>query len=134
MKRTNMLTMILCAAILLGLVLDSQAATARVRCRVEPGRLRIQVDGLDVPKGTYGAKVKNARTGSIVKTETAKQVKVTLRFDDIDLDFDTTAGPEDADSFVPANFAIVGDTVRASVVNVNSGVVVAAASSTCVSK
>ncbi len=134
MKRISKFMILLCAGILLAATSDSQAASARVRCRVEPGRVKIQVDGLDLTKGTYGARVKNARTGSIVKTEAKKVKTVTAGIDDIDLDFDTEAGPADKDSFVPATFVKVGDTVRASVVKISSGVTVAAASTTCVAK
>ncbi len=122
------------ATILMALALDSYAASARVRCRVESGRVRIQVDGQDLARGTYGAKVKNARTGAIVKTEAKKVRTVTIAPDDVDLDFDSTANSADLDSFVSANFVRGGDTVRASVVNIKTGVTVAAASNTCVSK
>jgi hypothetical protein len=132
MKRIGMLTILMSAAILLSVVLDSQAGTARVRCQIRSGRVKIQIDGLDLPVGTYGARVKNARTGSIVKTEATKVVKVISGVDDIDLDFDTEVSP--TDSFVSASFAKVGDTVRASVVKISTGVVVAAASATCVKR
>ncbi len=132
MKR--IMTVLMCGAFLFALAIESQAATARVRCRVESGRVRIQVDGLDLAKGTYGAKVKNARTGNIVRTATDKVVTVTISPDDIDLDFDTNIEAHDLDSFVSANFVRAGDTVRASVINIKTGVTVAAASNTCVAK
>lgn len=132
MKRIGMLTILMSAVIFLAAVLDSQAETARVRCQIRTGRVKIQVDGLDLPVGTYGARVKNARTGGIVKTEASKVVKVTSAPDDIDLDFDTEVSP--TDSFVSANFAKAHDVVRASVVKISTGVVVAAASATCVQR
>ena len=128
------LTIFVLGMFLFTLAMESQAASARVRCRIEPGRVRIQVDGENLTKGTYGAKVKNARTGGVVRTEPGKLVKVTLNLDDIDLDFDTTAGPNDFDSFVSTSFVRVGDTVRASVINMKTGVTVAAASNSCVAK
>jgi hypothetical protein len=134
MKKTTMFAVFVCAVILFGAALNSFAATARVRCRVETGRLRIQVDGQDLARGTYSARVKNARTGGVVKTAATKVQTVTVAPDDVDLDFDSTAQANDGDTFVPANFARVGDTVRASVINVRTGVTVAAASTSCVAK
>lgn len=134
MDKTIKAVMLGMALLSLGTAAAAEAATARVRCRVESGRLRIQVDGQDLAVGTYGAKVKNARTGVVVKTEAAKLRKVTLAPDDVDLDFDSTAGSRDLDSYVAASFATPGDTLRASVVNASNGVVVAAASTTCVRK
>ena len=128
------LMIFVCLTIVLAAAFEAQAATARVRCRVESGRVRIQVDGQDLAKGTYGAKVKNARTGSVVRTEAAKVRTVTIAPDDVDLDFDSTAQKNDLDSFVSRTFVRAGDTVRASVLNVKTNVVVAAASTTCVSK
>lgn len=130
----KVLMVLMCAAILMA-ALEAQAATARVRCFIEKGsRVRIKVDGQDLARGTYGARVKNARTGAIVKTEASKVRTVTIAPDDIDLDFDSTAQSNDLDSYVSPTFVKVGDTVRASVVNVKSGVTVAAASTSCVSK
>ena len=129
-----MISVFVCTVALLGAALDSFAATARVRCRVETGRLRIQVDGQDLARGTYGARVKNARTGNVVKTAATKVKTVTIAPDDVDLDFDSTAQANDGDTFVSANFARAGDTVRASVINVRTGVTVAAASTSCVAR
>ncbi len=134
MKGKTILSVLICATILVAVALESHAAGARVRCRVESGRLKIQVDGQDLARGTYSARVKNARTGKIVNTEASKVRTVTIAPDDIDLDFDSTAGSADLDSFVPASFANAGDTVRAGVINIKTGVTVAAASNSCVRK
>jgi hypothetical protein len=134
MKKAPMFTAFVCAVILLGAALDSFAATARVRCEVETDRLRIKVDGQDLSKGTYSAKVKNARTGGVVNTAANKVQTVTVGPGDVDLDFDSTAQANDSDTFVPKSFAKVGDTVRASVINVKTGVTVSAASTSCRAK
>jgi len=133
MKKVKMFMMLMGVVSFFAAALDSQAASARVRCRIRSGELRIQVDGQDLSRGTYGARVKNARTGNIVKTDSTKRVTVTIAPDDIDLDFDSSIEPHDLDTLIPLNFAKVGDTVRASVINVKTNVVVAAASTTCVS-
>jgi RNA polymerase sigma-70 factor (ECF subfamily) len=134
MRETQRTAVLGAALLALALAGAASAATARVRCRVEPGRLRIQVDGQDLAVGTYAARVKNARTGAVVKTEAGRTRTVTLAPDDVDLDSDSTADANDLDGYVPASFARAGDTVRASGVESSNGVVVAAASATCVAK
>jgi exosome complex RNA-binding protein Csl4 len=134
MKKVKLFMVFLSTIMILAAVVDAQAATARVRCTVESNRLTIKVDGLDLAAGTYKAKVKNAKTGGTVQTASTKYQTVTVGPDDVDLDFDSTAQPNDSDTFVSFNFAKVGDTVRASVINVNTNVTVAAASAACIAK
>jgi hypothetical protein len=121
--------------ILLSAAMESQAASARVRCFVENGdRLRIKVDGLDLAKGTYKARVKNLKTAALVFTAPTKYQTVTIAGDDIDLDFDSTAQANDKDTFVSFGFAKVGETVRGSVIKTSTNVTVASASISCVAK
>lgn len=107
------------------------AAGARVRCRVESSRLRIQVDGQTLRPGTYYAVVTNTVTSATVRTQTGKERTATALQPNIDLDFDSTAGPADLDSYVARTFARSGQVVRAVVKNKATDVTVASASATC---
>jgi hypothetical protein len=124
---------VLCfVAMFLMLAADLFAASARARCRVRDGRVRIQVDGQDLPAGTYIARVTNLRTGAADKTDTGKEAIIPSGIDDVDLDFDSTADPDDKDSHISRNFARVGDRIRAIVIELGSGDDVAMASTVCV--
>jgi|688.fasta_scaffold42258_6 hypothetical protein len=107
------------------------AAGARVRCRVDSSRLRIQVDGQALLPGTYYAVVTNTVTKATVRTQAGKERTATALQPNIDLDFDNTAGPADLDSYVALTFASSGQVVRAVVKNKATGATVATASTTC---
>ncbi|MFZ4661189.1 MAG: hypothetical protein ACOYNY_29525 [Caldilineaceae bacterium] len=107
------------------------AAGARVRCRVDSSRLRIQVDGQALLPGTYYAVVTNTVTKATVRTQAGKERTATALQPNIDLDFDNTAGPADLDSYVALTFATSGQVVRAVVKNKATGATVATASTTC---
>jgi hypothetical protein len=136
MKKEKLFVMLFSVALLLAAALESQAASARVRCEVRSNRLRIRVDAQDMPRGTFGAKIKNARTGATATTATNRQVTITVSGTDEDLDFDSSKQANDlaVATWIPYTFAVVGDTIRASVINVKTGVVISAASSNCVAK
>lgn len=124
MKRSWILIILSFVAVILTIAFEAEAATARVRCRVRPDRLRIQVDGQDLAAGTYFAKVSNGTTSVDSKTQTAPPP-------DLDFDFDSTAGPNDMDTFIPLEFAKAGDRVTADIINSESGDIVASASKRC---
>jgi hypothetical protein len=89
--------------------------TVRVRCRIPDGRVRIQVDGLGLTPGTYTATATNTTSAASV---VSKPQTATATVFDLDFDFDSTAGPADLDTFVPASFVAVGQTVS---VTINPG-------------
>ncbi|MFQ5539861.1 MAG: hypothetical protein ACE5FB_05625 [Candidatus Binatia bacterium] len=118
MKGVRIFTMLCCLMVLLATAMEAQAATARARCRVRDGRVRVQVDGQDLAPGTYTAKVTNqgpSNTGAMETTEGGKEQTATAAAPDVDLDFDSTADPDDADSPIGSNFAAQGDSVKAEV-------------------
>jgi hypothetical protein len=111
--------------------LEAEAASARVRCQIVSGpRVRILVDGQDLARGVYTARVRNLETGKVASTEEGKEAVATRADPDVDLDFDSTADPSDSDSFIKANFAMPGDQVRARILN-EDNLVVARAVATC---
>lgn len=132
--RAGFVGAMLVAVIALGSAADALAATARVRCHVEPDRLRVRVDGMDLTAGTYYAVLRNVTTGARVRTEPGKEQTVSRGIGDVDLDFDSTADATDGDSFISEGFARVGHRVRASVVDQATREVEAAASTTCIAK
>ena len=100
------------AAAVLGLVAEADAASARARCRVRDGRVRIQVDGKRLTPGmTYIATVVNPGGQSVV----SKEQTATPIVRNLDFDFDTTAGPADKDAFVPGDFVTPGETIQATI-------------------
>jgi hypothetical protein len=123
---------LLCGGLLLVTAsLEAEAASARVRCRIISGpRVRILVDGEDLARGVYTARVKNLETGKVARTEEGKEAVATRADPNVDLDFDSTADPTDSDSFIKANFATPGDQVLARILNADN-VVVARAVATC---
>ena len=106
------------AVAVLGVVAEADAASARARCRVRDGRVRIQVDGRGLAPGAYTATVVNAATSAsaVSKLQTATPIVRNL-----DFDFDSTAGPADKDTFVPAGFLAQGQGIQ---VTVNPGALV----------
>jgi len=137
MKLTTRAHLVALFLVLLTLVTTATpafAAGARVRCRVESSRLRIQVDGQSLLPGTYYAVVTNTATRATVRTQAGKERTTTLLNPDADLDFDSTAGPADLDSFVARTFARSGQTVRAVVKNKATNATVASASVRCSTK
>ena len=133
MKKVWMVAVLCCTTVLCGMTLDSEAASARARCRVRDGRVRIQVDGFGLPRGNYIARVRNLTTGARAVTEDGKEVDVPALAPEVDFDFDSTAQPDDFDSFIRPNFARSGDRIRAAVIKINTTPqrAVAAASTTC---
>ena len=132
MKRSWMLVIMCSVAMLLTMTLESHAASARIRCRVRPNRLRIQVDGRNLDPGVYRAVVRNLDTGARVRTERGKEDEATVLDPNVDLDFDNTAGANDFDSFVALDFAEGGDRLRAVVIDVDSNLIVSRATTQCV--
>jgi len=116
-----------CISALLTMAVEADAADARARCRVKDGRARVQVDGRDLVPGTYTATVTNLNTAesAVSKAQTA-----TPEQPDRDFDFDSTAGPADADSPISATFAEPGQTVSGAV-NDASATTVASATAIC---
>jgi hypothetical protein len=134
MKLTTRAHLVALFLVLLTLVTTATpafAAGARVRCRVESSRLRIQVDGQALEAGTYYAVVTNTTTRKSVRTQAGKERAATALQPNIDLDFDSTAGAADLDSYVAATFARTGQVVRAVVKNKATNATVASASVTC---
>lgn len=132
LARTNMKTTakvrfitLVCGVLVLGMTMDALAASARVRCRVKDGRVRIQVDGMGLAPGLYSATVRNLHTNAKATTEPGKRRSPVGG--KVDLDFDSTAQANDLDSFISATFASPGHTVRATI---NPGAV-ANATATC---
>ncbi|RMF90914.1 MAG: hypothetical protein D6736_05945 [Nitrospinota bacterium] len=132
MKYLRVVTILSGILLLLVLTLEiGEAASARVRCRVKKQRVRILVDGRDLEPGIYFAKVVNLRTRKITETEPGKEAEATALNPDVDLDFDSTAGPNDVDSFISPRFARRGDRIRAGVFTAETEELVAAASTRC---
>lgn len=104
---------VMCGVLVLGMTIDALAASARARCRVKDGRVRVQVDGLGLAPGLYSATVRNLSTGAKATTEPGKRRSPVGGA--VDLDFDSTAQANDADSFIPATFASPGHSVRATI-------------------
>lgn len=128
--------MAMCGLIVTGTALESLAASARVRCRVQSGRLRVQVDGQNVTAGRYSATLTNLRSRATALTDPRKlQSPVIIapaRVGNVDLDFDSTAQANDKDSRIAATFARSGDGIRAVVNKVGTTLVpVASATTTC---
>ena len=134
MKRSWMLVIMCSVAMLLTMTLESHAASARVRCRVRPNRLRIQVDGRNLAPGVYRAVVRNLDTSTTVRTERGKEDEATALDPNVDLDFDNTADANDFDSSVPLDFAAVGDRLRALVIDTESRLIVGRATTECVAQ
>ena len=132
--RTRFTTLFLVLLTLVTTTTPAFAAGARVRCRVESSRLRIQVDGQALLPGTYYAVVINTATTKQVRTEAGKERTATALQPNIDLDFDSTAGSADLDSFVARTFARSGQTVSAVVKNKATNATVASASVKCSTK
>lgn len=111
----------------------ADAATARARCRVVGTRVRVQVDGQDLDPGVYSAILRNLTNGATASTTPGKERTATALDPDVDLDFDSTAGRRDADSFISPTFARAGNQVKADVVTLQNGafVSVASASTRC---
>ena len=128
--RTRIAALFLVLLTLVTTTVPAFAAGARVRCRVESSRLRIQVDGQALLPGTYYAVVTNTVTKATVRTQAGKERTATALQPNIDLDFDNTAGPADLDSYVARTFASSGQVVRAVVKNKATGATVATASTT----
>lgn len=129
--RSRIAALLLVLLTLVTTAIPAFAASARVRCRVESSRLRIQVDGQGLAPGTYFAVVINTVTQKSVRTQAGKERTATALLQDIDLDFDSTAGAADLDSYVARTFAGAGQVVRAVVKNKATGATVASASTTC---
>jgi len=129
--RSRIATLFLVLLTLVTTTVPAFAAGARVRCRVDSSRLRIQVDGQALLPGTYYAVVTNTVTKATVRTQAGKERTATALQPNIDLDFDNTAGPADLDSYVALTFASSGQVVRAVVKNKATGATVATASTTC---
>jgi hypothetical protein len=119
------LIILMCGVLVLGMTMEALAASARVRCRVKDGRVRVQVDGMGLAPGLYSATVRNLNTNAKATTEPGKRRSPVGG--KVDLDFDSTAQADDADSFIPATFASPGHNVRAVI---NPGAV-ANATATC---
>lgn len=132
--RSRIASLFLVVLTLVITVTPAFAAGARVRCRVESSRLRIQVDGQALLPGTYVAVVTNTVTKATVRTQAGKERTATALQPNIDLDFDSTAGAADLDSYVAPTFARTGQIVRAVVKNKATGATVASASTTCSAK
>lgn len=132
--RSRIASLFLVVLTLVITVTPAFAAGARVRCRVESSRLRIQVDGQALLPGTYIAVVTNTVTKATVRTQAGKERTATALQPNIDLDFDSTAGAADLDSYVAPTFARAGQIVRAVVKNKATGATVASASTTCSAK
>lgn len=107
---------------------EADAATARARCRVAGTRVRIQVDGQDLDPGVYSAILRNLTTTATAATTPGKEKTATELNPDVDLDFDSTAGTRDVDSFISPTFARVGNQIKADVVTLKNGVFVTVAS------
>lgn len=133
MKKVWMVAVLCGATMLCGMTLNSEAAGARTRCRVRDGRVRIQIDGFGLTRGIYIAQVRNLTTGARAVTEDGKDVEVTARAAEVDFDFDSTAQPDDFDSFIRPNFARPGASIRAAIIKIDTTPrrAVAAASTTC---
>lgn len=131
MKMTKMLTFGCCAILLLSVALEAHAASARARCRVRDGRVRVMIDGQNLLPGLYRAVVTNAISGEVARTERGKEARATVAVPNVDLDFDSTAQANDVDSFISPDFADAGDNVRARVVSVATGTTVARATAAC---
>lgn len=112
MKASRVVMLLGLGAVLLGFIPEADAATARVRCRVRDARLRIMVDGQNLAPGTYTATVVNLETGD--SAESKPQI-ATPAVPDVDFDFDSTAQPDDKDTFIPRNFAHRGDVIEATI-------------------
>ena len=130
------LVMAICGLIVAGTALEALAASARVRCRVQNGRLRVQVDGQNVPTGKYSATLTNLRSKATVATDPRKLqspvIVAPARVGNVDLDFDSTAQANDKDSRIAATFARSGDGIRAVVNKVGTTLIpVASATTTC---
>lgn len=132
--RTRLVALFLVMLTLVTTATPAFAAGARVRCRVESSRLRIQVDGQALAPGTYYAVVTNTATTKSVRTQAGKERTATALQPNIDLDFDSTAGAADLDSYVARTFARSGQTVRAVVKNKATNATVASASVRCSTK
>jgi hypothetical protein len=128
--------MAICGLVVAGTALESLAASARVRCRVQSGRLRVQVDGQNVPAGQYSATLTNLRSNATASTDPRKLrsplIVAPARVGNVDLDFDSTAQANDKDSRIAATFARSGDGIGAVVNKVGTTLIpVASATTTC---
>ncbi|MFQ5911661.1 MAG: hypothetical protein ACE5JS_00575 [Nitrospinota bacterium] len=131
MKGSRVLTILCCLGVFLAMSLEAQAASARARCRVRDDRVRVQIDGRDLAPGLYTAKVTNLDTPAMAATEPGKDVEATALRPDVDLDFDSTADPDDADSSIADDFAAGGERVLAEVKAATDGSTVAMATTEC---
>lgn len=130
MKRTELFTILCCAVVLFAAGMEAQAASARARCEVDPDkpRIKVKVDGQDLGPGMYKATVLNmghsengvlsSTANQMVITPPDKQAEATENFPDVDLDFDSTADPDDKDSYIDPGFAVPNDYIEASVIKV----------------
>lgn len=90
----------------------------------------MKIDGQNLAPGTYTARVTNLRTTRVATTEAGKEAVATASVRDVDLDFDSTAQPDDNDSFIAADFAVAGDNVSGEVLD-SQGMTVASQTAAC---
>lgn len=131
MKRSWGITCVGVLVLLCGMALESSAESARVRCRVRDGRVRIQLDGRALAPGVYKAQVLNLTANKLAETAVGKEATATVAAPNVDLDFDSTAQVDDLDSPIAGDFAVQNDLIQAYVVRVLGNLSVASAATQC---
>jgi len=106
------------AILLLTNVLDASAATIRVRCEKRANRSKISVDGSNLPRGTYRARV-------LSRTNKATSVPEAAVGDEVEFDFDSNPADIAAGAKpIGANF-IQGGQVIGKILNASGATVIA---------
>lgn len=138
MKRSRMGIVVGCALALLGMALNASAQSppeAVVKCetRVNPQRVKIQVNGDNIPAGMYRANVTNVATGA---SEPGTIIKSPDADGEVDFEFNSNPDGEAGIQAIAANFAVAGNMVSGAIVDNATGTAVPGATdtATCVLK